>query len=487
MIAIERTFTPKIVNLAPSRDPATVPHIAIIMPSYAPLGEPAPHKTIGNDVNRMYAVFVLIAVLCLVTSSLLVVTKLLSHKEPLPLVSTEASIKLVETIPDGIDLRSTALPSVEAFTRLIDGAQHSIDISAFYMTFSAEGSLSHAHGHAVYGALLEALARGVAVRVVVDTALGENADVPGLVAAGATVREISYGDVVGIGVLHTKLLLADVHGEQPRAYLGSANCDARSLQHVQELGVLIEGEELVRDLYLIFETYWTLTKGRMPTHSELKRFSSPMTLTRPGNVTVSGSKTKTFFSASPPSLVPAARTDDATALIHVINSAKHSLSLSVMDYSPVYRGRNTTWWGVEDAIRGAAQRGVRVRLLVGKWPVTQPSGSSPNPSVVPYLFSLNMLKNVEVHAMSLPDVTDPWEPYVRVNHAKYVVADGGQSIFVSTSNFTPSYWHESAGISLVMEGASAVSAGLDAIFERNWGSQFSKTLEECPDWVQFME
>ena len=65
-------------------------------------------------------------------------------------------------------------------------------------------------------------------------------------------------------------------------------------------------------------------------------------------------------------------------------------------------------------------------------------------------------------------------PYARVNHNKFMVTDS--VAYVGTSNRSADYFTGTAGIGYVInetETGNTVRAQLQAVFERNWDSNFT--------------
>ena len=65
-------------------------------------------------------------------------------------------------------------------------------------------------------------------------------------------------------------------------------------------------------------------------------------------------------------------------------------------------------------------------------------------------------------------------PYTRVNHDKFMVTDS--VAYIGTSNWSADYFTGTAGIGYVInetETGNTVRAQLQAVFERNWDSNFT--------------
>ena len=75
-------------------------------------------------------------------------------------------------------------------------------------------------------------------------------------------------------------------------------------------------------------------------------------------------------------------------------------------------------------------------------------------------------------------------PYARVNHNKYMVTD--KTAYIGTSNWSGDYFVNTAGVGLVVgkvkNGTSAVRDQLQAVFERDWNSPYTRRLHEMAEW-----
>ena len=102
--------------------------------------------------------------------------------------------------------------------RWCEGAQTSLDIYAEVL-----------RDPEMLGAFADAVARGVRVRLIVSPGLDNAEDRAALAAAGVEIR------LVSVLYVHAKLVIAD--GE--RAFVGSQNFSATSLDLNRELGIIV--------------------------------------------------------------------------------------------------------------------------------------------------------------------------------------------------------------------------------------------------------
>jgi phospholipase D3/4 len=189
----------------------------------------------------------------------------------------------------------------------------------------------------------------------------------------ASVQSINWPELVGAGILHTKLMIID----DKNAYVGSCNADWRSLSQVKELGLVVSDcPTVAKDLKKIFEMYWEASNDvKLPPYWP-SRFDTHYNMDNPMQLTVNGVPTSLFIASSPQEFCTTGRTGDIESLISVIHSAQQSISIEVMDYtsSSLYNNPNYYWPVISDALKSAAfERGVQVRLLVSKWPYSNNS------------------------------------------------------------------------------------------------------------------
>merc|ERR1711916_253251 len=98
---------------------------------------------------------------------------------------------------------------------------------------------------------------------------------------------------------------------------------------------------------------------------------------------------------------------------------------------------------------------------------------------IPYLQSLNVLPNIDVRLFIVPPGTTKNGtsiPFTRVDHSKYIISES--RYYITTSNWTPDYFLQTAGVSLTMVTGSAVWNDMQRSFEMDWNSQYTIPLFE---------
>ncbi|NXX85449.1 PLD3 Phospholipase, partial [Urocolius indicus] len=430
---------------------------------------------------------------------------------------------LVESIPEGMSFGhgSAANPSTfSTWMKLLGTATRSLDVASFYWTMTNEDTRTHepsaTQGEQILEQVLQLPRRGVAVRVAVShpSAKWPQSDLQALERSGAAVRAVDMPRLTG-GVLHTKFWLVD----GAHLYIGSANMDWRSLTQVKELGAAVYNCScLAEDLGKVFEAYWALgIPGASIPVPWPANYSTAFNVETPLELKLNDTDAAVYFSSSPPALCAAGRTQDLDALLSVIDAAEDFVDIAVMSYLPTtefsrpqrcVRGRARPvcarpgspasappdrfpsprfWPAIDNRLRKAVfERRVRVRLLAGCWRHSQVS-------MFPFLKSLAAVADnqtrysVEVRLFLVPaSAAQARIPYARVNHNKYMVTD--KAAYVGTSNWSGDYFTQTAGSALVVNqmgsdtGAGTVREQLQAVFERDWNSQYSANIADTERW-----
>ncbi|KAM9850095.1 5'-3' exonuclease PLD3 isoform 2-T2 [Aulostomus maculatus] len=403
--------------------------------------------------------------------------------------STDCRVRLVESIPVGLYPNiPPSQPSIaDSWLHLLDKANHSVHIAAFYLTLRASdeerAEATDSQGKKVFERLKQLESKGVEVQIAVNSPQTSTADTAELAASGADVREVHLKAVTG-GIVHTKLWVVD----QKHLYLGSANMDWRSLTQVKEVGVSVENCScLAQDALRIFGLYWSIggsNNGSLPLYWPA-RFSALSSSQHPLHLSFNGVPARVYLSSAPPQISARRRSDDLTTILSVIGDAQKFIFISVMDYLPLSQFTEPLrfWPDIDTALRAAAcTRGVKLRLLVSCWK------HSPA-SMFPFLQSLVALNrppltcDIEVRVFTVPSTAEQIKiPFARVNHAKYMVTD--RVLYVGTSNWSENYFTRTAGVGLVVnqtgssirEDQLTLQAQAEQLFLRDWTSQYASAL-----------
>jgi phosphatidylserine/phosphatidylglycerophosphate/cardiolipin synthase-like enzyme len=373
-------------------------------------------------------------------SSFLVLTACLALGAQLP------ATRLVQSIPVETELADPALPfAKDVWVEMLRGARTSVEAAEFYVTNRPGSALEP-----VLAELEKAGARGVKVRFLLSAKMLDQD--PASVARirripGAEVRSF---DLAGVskGILHAKYFVVD--GQE--AYLGSQNFDWRALEQIHELGVRTTDPAIVPQLSRLFAIDWAFAGNhKIPDFPAQPPRSA---------------RAKVELVASPPFLTPKDIHPSIEALVNLLDQAKQSIRVQLLTYSPI-AGQDRLWPVLDNALRAAAVRGVKVRLMVSDWVL--------GGRALPHLKALALIPNLEVKVVSIPEAKEGHIPYARTVHSKYLVVDDTHLI-LGTSNWEESYFAESRNIELVFRD-SPLAAEVVRIHDRLWNSRYAFPLE----------
>jgi phosphatidylserine/phosphatidylglycerophosphate/cardiolipin synthase-like enzyme len=351
-------------------------------------------------------------------------------------------LELVESFPIETDFDQPDLRQAQTvWLEMIGRARSEILWQTFY--------LAHEKGRAtepVLAALKEAAKRGVRVELLVDpkfyTTYPETLDELDALD-GIEVRRSSVGPWLG-GVMHAKAVFVD--GQE--GFIGSQNLDWRSLEHIRELGVHFRSPELTGEYVKAFRWEWEHAGEPAPPLELAKVTSVPLK--------VGGSTVMATF--SPNSLNAATAAGDEAEILKLLDSAESSVEVALLTYSPLDHAGKNFYPALDNALRRADVRGVKVRLLLSHW-VEGKKGED-------HLRSLDALDNVEIRACRIPQAKEGEIPFARVHHSKYLVCDA-QKAWLGTSNWQEDYFHSSRNYGLIfLDGP--IPARLHNLFEFDW-------------------
>lgn len=369
------------------------------------------------------------------------------------------TLTLVESWPVETTLDHPAIPdAADVWVRLIDGATRSIDLGEFYVATEPGTRLEP-----VLDALVRAADRGVAVRLVADAKFAGT--YPETLAkldahAAIEVRKLDLGSVTG-GVLHAKYFVIDGR----IAYVGSQNFDWRSLTHVQELGVTIDEPRVAAVFGRTFAIDWAVAGGT-PVADALAAAPAVDPLIDGVSVTMGGDTVTVTPVASPTGLLGDERVWDLPRILSAIEGAGTRVRLQALSYEIVGYDK-VEWRALDDALRAAAARGVKVEMIVADW---AKSGNK-----LASVKALQQVPNVTIKFASIPEASTGFVSFARVVHSKYVVVDGAWS-WIGTSNLGRDYFYSSRNVGVLVQGAPMANQ-LDAYFDTLWTSPYVEVVD----------
>jgi len=386
------------------------------------------------------------------------------------LVQTPAApvqnIEIVESVPvettlDNPDIRNT----LEVWLEMIGRARTTLDIEEFYISDEPGKMLEK-----VLAAITSAAARGVKTRILADAGMYKTYPASADLLArqkNIEVRRINFNAVAG-GPQHAKYFIID--GRE--VFIGSQNFDWRALEHIHELGLRIVSDPLAAAFGDIFEFDWRLaaldpsTAKSYPVNR--KTYPIPFRVAGPA-----GETTELFPTFSPLNHIPDLALWDESAIVRLIDGAQRTLTLQFLSYSPEDR-QGGRYAAIDDALRRAAGRGVRGRIIVSDW--------QKGTAAVAALKSLAAVPNLEVAFTAIPDWTGGYISFARVEHCKYIVADSTK-FWLGTSNCEKSYYYGSRNLGIVCT-SPGLGGTLARIFQKSWNSPYRETITQAGQYAR---
>lgn len=376
--------------------------------------------------------------------------------------------QLVESVPVGttLGIEQTAR-TLPVWLEMVKSAQSTIDMEIFYLSHKPGEPLEE-----VLRALRDAAERGVHIRIIADARMAKT--YPSTLKQldhlpGIEVRPIEYFNEQG-GVMHAKYFIVD----REQLFLGSQNMDWRALKHIHELGARIRSGRLASLFTRLFEFDWRLAGEQNP---ELSPFPPqlPETLRiTPDDLLIltgpEGREMGLYPAFSPQSARLAGIAWEETEILRLIDNARKRISIQLLSYKPAAGGEY--YQKLDGALRRAAIRGVKVRMIVSNWNTREPA--------IRYLKSLQVIPNVEIHISAIPQRHGEFIPYARVEHCKYMVVDD-QLVWLGTGNWSRDYFYESRNVSLVIN-SEFVNTMIGKIFTNSWNSSYTTLLDICKEY-----
>lgn len=372
-----------------------------------------------------------------------------------------SGFELIHNAPADTTLTSPDVrDGASAWRSLIDDAQDEIDLEQFYVSGKDGEALDP-----IIASLEEAGRRGVKIRFLMDTK-GLRASNPNTITRlkaipGLEYRLINWSDIAGSGIIHAKFIVADGKVGKGRAYVGSQNFDWRSLSQIDETGVLVSSPRVVGQMQAIFDQDW---------HAQalLAKGEKVLPLPHDANKDDRHSGAAAYLVASPPDYLPEGVGASEPELVRLIEGARKSIHVEVMEYSTTRFGGGA-YTVIDDALRRAAKRGVKVELIIADWDLTEKR--------LPGLISLAKIPGIEIRVSKIPEASSGYIPYARVVHSKTMTIDG-TTAWIGTSNWEGGYFDDSRNLELVFHD-SGMTARVRALQRQLWNSPYAIPFEEA--------
>lgn len=364
---------------------------------------------------------------------------------------TEAKVILVESVPVETALGNPDTYRAAAFWQSrIAASKRDLCFEEFY--------LSNWPGEPLQPILDEigkAAARGVKVRILLDQGMHRTypqpADSLGKIP-NIEVRIIDFGSIAG-GVQHSKYFTVD--GEA--VFLGSQNMDWRALNHIHEMGVWIADSSVTRFYQDLFELDWKMSAG-MGNKIQDASFAQSASRHYPDyKILQSPGDTVTLeTSYSPPTFGLDINHGDLDRIVHKIEIARHEIVMQSLTYSP--KGHGEFDDRIDIALRRAAARGVKVKMLISDWNQGHPE--------IDYLKSLACIPSIEARLGTVPEWSGGYIPFARVEHCKYMVVDT-LITWIGTANWEPNYFYKTRNVAVTLTNRNLAKQAR-ASFETSW-------------------
>jgi phosphatidylserine/phosphatidylglycerophosphate/cardiolipin synthase-like enzyme len=223
----------------------------------------------------------------------------------------------------------------------------------------------------------------------------------------------------------------------------------------------------------LFELDWSLATTGKDTVRQLPETNTELLINRqsPARLLYDSNDTLIIFPTfSPPELTFAGLENDEDHIIRLMNQAVDRLEIQLLSYKPVYY--RDFYRKIDNAIRAAAARGVKVRMIVSNWNTGKWD--------LPYLKSLQVIPGIEIKISNIPQWSGGFIPHARVEHCKYMVVDEDY-LGLGTSNWSRSFFQQSRNPGLVIRGKAANDL-VHRVFSKSWLSEYCQTLEVCAEY-----
>jgi phospholipase D3/4 len=370
-----------------------------------------------------------------------------------PAFSEPVQLNLVRTEAPGGNTESVWLD-------FINHAEHSIVIASFFFN-----SAPHSSMEKIVQALILAANRGVCVRILIDASMWRNSESSLQLLSHKNIekRAIDFQAIAG-GVMHAKYMVVD----ERALFLGSQNFSWKAMAENHETGMAIKAPKLAQTVLQIFNLDWE--HSRTP-HSSLSQTaivsSNFVNQTHPLN-TKEGS---VFLAASPKKGLPINVSFELPVLLQLIEGAQKEIEVDVYEYSDLAgRGRRARWTALDDALIGAAHRGVQVKIIVSEAMLNRKAG-------LKGLAALRDIPNLHIKMSYLPPLKGRKKTYARVDHSKFMLVDNNIT-WIGTGNWEKGYFYKSRDLALIIHNG-IIHEELRGDFMRLWkGSEVRDLLEK---------
>jgi phosphatidylserine/phosphatidylglycerophosphate/cardiolipin synthase-like enzyme len=372
---------------------------------------------------------------------------------------SSSEVQLVQSVPEDTSLAQPGIAfTADVWLKMIRESKLSIDLAQFYVSSvftppSGSEPVQKSPKKSLEPILLElerAAQRGVKIRILISDSL-QNEDKVTLDRLkrmrGASLRIYDMSSLTG-GVHHAKYWVVD----RKTVFMGSQNFDWRSLSQIHELGVKIEDKKIAGQMSRLFELDWKTSKTK----------ERPLPLSSEPDQLYNDRKIEILM--SPENFLPRDTRAGIRGLLGLIQKSKQTIRIQLLDYSPLY-GTQGYWPVLDNALRAAAARGVKIEMMVAHCPTSIKSMDA--------LQSLGSIRGISVKVVSIPAHLSGPIPHARVIHSKYMVVDD-EILWLGSSNWGRGYFYNSRNVDAIFNYES-ISQSATEIFQRLWNSQYAQS------------
>jgi len=371
-------------------------------------------------------------------------------------ISARAAVKvpgfeLVYSYPVETTLKEPDLRlAQDVWPEMINHARKTVDIEQFYVSPVRGEPLEP-----TLKALDRAAKRGVKIRVILERKFEKNS-IDGIARLKKMphlqLKIADWSQLTGGGIIHAKFFIVD----RDHAYVGSQNYDWRSLKHIHEMGLAVDDKPVAEKVQSVFDHDWVMADSTGAATADNS--------VRPE----SDRSARAYLVASPWRFNPAGVGDSETELARLIGEAQDEIVVQNLEYFTQSFGRPQRFYGaIDNALRDAAIRGVKIKILVSHWGTEEPG--------VKALQSLAVMPGVEARVITIPEASTGPIPFSRTAHAKYAIFDG-KVLWVGTSNWTGGYLDQSRNLEIVLKDP-VLAARAAAVQKHLWESSYTAPLE----------
>ncbi|HMQ70100.1 MAG TPA: phospholipase D-like domain-containing protein [Ignavibacteria bacterium] len=379
-------------------------------------------------------------------------------------VFSQDEIELVESVPAETLLEQSSLSRThDVWLKMINEANESIRIETFYFAGKNGEPLDD-----IMQALKDAAKRGVMIGIIVDssfyssneeTTIDELEDIDNI-----SLAKIPMGRIAG-GVMHAKFLIVD----NENLFIGSQNMDWRAIKHIHEIGVRIKNKELAQSFLDVFNTDLEYCSGvfNKEIYSGYSGSNNHLILNTDnyGKVTV-------YPAFSPVKLNNQSMDSEETELLKIIENSKDSLLIQIYSYSSKAKNENNYYDKIDNALRSAAAKGVKIKMIIPDWAIKESS--------VKFIKDLSIVENINLKIITIPQFSEGFILYARVDHSKYFTSDNNIS-WISTSNWERSYFYNCRNATLIIDNEN-ITSDLSKVFNNIWNGPYAEEIDVNKDY-----